>query len=183
MITNKLVNRYAFSLLEIAKEKNVQQEVYNNAVAFTEIYCKSDEFILLLKNPVIPGQNKFTILSNLLGKGFNDLTKAFIKSVINHKREVLLPEILTEYISLYKKTLGVIKADIVTAMPVEDDFITKISEKVRTFSGFPGVEIQNIVDEKIIGGFILKFEDKVIDASVANKLKQIKIKLQASGIS
>ncbi len=183
MITNKLVNRYALSLLEIAMEKNVQQEVNDNAVSFTEVYCKSDEFILLLKNPVIPGTNKFAIINNLLSKGYNELTMAFIRSVINHNRDILLPEIFREYILLFKKTLGIIKADIVTAAPVEDDFISKISDRVRSLSGFPGVEIQNIVDENIIGGFILKFEDKVIDASVANKLKKIKVRLQASGIN
>ena len=179
MISNKLVNRYAFSLLEIAKEKNLQQEVNANAVEFVEIYCKSRDFILLLKNPVITSHRKFDVMEKVFGDRFCALSIAFIKAVISHKREIILPEIFAEFIRLYKNTLGIVEASIVTAIPVDADFLNKFSEKIKAFSGFPNVEIRNVVDENIIGGFILKFEDKVMDTSVANKLKHIRLKMHS----
>jgi len=174
MISNKLINRYAIALLEIAQEKKIDKVIFSNTADFIRICDANRDFYHLIKNPVFLGARKIAIIKKLFTDKFDEMFISFIRIVINHGREHYLKEIFLEYLKLYKTSLGIIEAEIITAVELDDDFLAKFSSVVKKLSGFEQSELTNKVDEHIIGGFILKFEDKILDASVSEKLRQLK---------
>jgi F-type H+-transporting ATPase subunit delta len=174
MISNKLINRYAIALLEIAQEKKIDKVIFSNAADFIRICDANRNFAHLIKNPIFLGARKIAIIKQLFTGKFDEMFISFTRIVINHGREHYLKEIFLEYLKLYKTSLGIIEAEIITAVTVDNAFLEKFSGVIQKLSGFDHSELTNKVDENIIGGFILKFEDKILDASVSEKLRQLK---------
>jgi F-type H+-transporting ATPase subunit delta len=98
---------------------------------------------------------------------------AFIKIVLRKKREIVLPQIFEEVNAMYNKNKGVVSATVYTAVPVSEkikaDIMAFLEQKTsRT------VDLNVAVKEDIIGGFVIKYEDKLVDASVATQLRSLR---------
>ena len=87
---------------------------------------------------------------------------------------------LNKIIKKYKKLLDEVNnvevAEVTTAILLTDDLEAKVLAKVKEFTT-KTVTLHNIVDESIIGGFILRLGDKQFNASVANSLQVLKREL------
>jgi F-type H+-transporting ATPase subunit delta len=68
---------------------------------------------------------------------------------------------------------GVEKATVTTAIPMDAELESKVMAKILEFSN-KKIVIENIVDPAIIGGFVLRIGDKQYNASVADKLLNLK---------
>jgi F-type H+-transporting ATPase subunit delta len=86
----------------------------------------------------------------------------------------LLGVIATEYNTLYDRLKETQVAKVTTAVPLTDDLRSKVLAKVKELSGSKEVTLENIIDESILGGFILRVGDIQYNASVADKLNKLK---------
>ena len=100
-------------------------------------------------------------------------TKALFQLLKDNKRFEILVSIANQYEVLYNEVNGIENAVVTTAVPLDADLEGKVLAKVATFSS-KKVNITNIVDPAIIGGFVLRIGDKQYNASVANRLQQLK---------
>jgi F-type H+-transporting ATPase subunit delta len=66
-----------------------------------------------------------------------------------------------------------ITAHVTSAIPLTSDIITRLEESLSQSTG-EEVEIKAEVDESIVGGLIIRMEDKVVDASLQKQLQMIK---------
>lgn len=178
MISQKLINRYAASLLDIAVEKNNAKAILEDSVYVLEFIKNNRDFRSLIRNPIFSGDKKLIIFKKLFESQLQPLFISFLHILINHSREADLPEILKEYIRLFKLSKGIIEAQIITAVPLEESYLANFDEAVKKLSGYPHVELNNKVDKSLIGGFILRFEDKLLDTSVASKFNQMKMQIK-----
>jgi len=69
---------------------------------------------------------------------------------------------------------GIHVVKLTTANAITEELKAAIESKVKSSQGFPTVELETVVDEKLIGGFVLEFDNKLVDASILNDLKVIK---------
>ena len=90
-----------------------------------------------------------------------------------NKRFELLQDVAIQYNALHDELNGIETAVVTTAFPITTELETKVLAKIATFST-KNITIQNIVDPAIIGGFILRMGDKQYNASVANRLQNLK---------
>jgi F-type H+-transporting ATPase subunit delta len=97
----------------------------------------------------------------------------FIAIITKKKRESLLADIALSFITLYKVHNNITTASVVTAQPI-DAALKKDFIKFIKSSDDKGVELKELVDEKIIGGAIIRVGDQQIDASVIRTIKELK---------
>jgi F-type H+-transporting ATPase subunit delta len=172
MSAYRIADRYAKSLLGLAKEQNKVEEVHNDVLYFNEV-CDVRDFEMMLKSPIIHGDKKEDIIQTIIGSKVNDLTMAFIKLLINKGREGYLPEIGKAFVRHYNKLKNITPVTIKTAVPITEDTLNAIRAKVKDEENLEQIELSSAVDERLIGGFTLQFNDLMYDASVARKLKEI----------
>lgn len=174
MSVQKIAGRYAKSFVDLAIEQNKLERVLEDVNNFS-VLVKHREFYLLLKSPVVNATKKLAIMDQLLAGKYDVLTMAFLRILVTKGREAYLPEIAHEFIELYKKHKHISTVKIITATPIGTDLVEDIRRRL-TASALTddNVEIVTKVDPKIIGGFVLEFEDKIYDASVAQKLEDLK---------
>ena len=78
-----VANRYAKSLLDLAIEKKVVDEVYKDMADFAASCEKSQELVLAMKSPIIKHSDKLAILTKLFKKSFNPVSFSIFEIITN----------------------------------------------------------------------------------------------------
>lgn len=174
----RLAAIYAKSLADLAEEKGEFERVHNDMVFLKSICAVSQEFVLLLKSPVVFADKKQSILTEVTKGKITEMTAAFNTLLIKKGREGYLPEIADAFIIEYniRKNINCVK--VTTAEPISEALKQSILEKVKQDAGFEHIELATEVDESLIGGFILEYNNNLIDASISRDLKDIKKQFQ-----
>ena len=169
----RLAYRYAKSLLDLSVEKGQLEAVYNDMLYLFQVTKTSREFVNLLRSPVVPSDKKQSIIDAVTCTSVGETTAAFTRLLVNKGREGELPEIISAFIKQYKVKKGIYVVKLTTAAPVSEEIKNRIVEQVRNTSSMQNIEMQESVDPKLIGGFVLQVGDKLVDASIAYDLKEI----------
>ncbi|HLP71306.1 MAG TPA: ATP synthase F1 subunit delta [Bacteroidales bacterium] len=175
---SKIAVRYSSALFQTALEKNILDKVKSDMVFISEI-CRNDEMKEFLENPVIPPSKKIEIFRKILGGNVNEVTLSLTDLLVRNEREAFLPDIARSFIHEVQKHKGITEATLTTAIPVNAGIKKQVSDLVeKTFS--TRVDLKEVVDPAIIGGFILRVDDNYIDASIRNKLRKVRKELLGS---
>ncbi len=181
MNESKISVRYSKALFESAVEKNILDKVNQDMLFITEI-CKLPEMKDLLTSPVIFPSRKTEILHKMFEDNVEKVTMSMIDLAVGNGRENFIPAIARVFVHETMRYRGITKSSLTTAVKVEPGVkkqITDMIEKVfRT-----KVEMEETIDTDIIGGFILRVDDSLIDASLKNKLRKIKKELRGSALA
>ncbi|CAM3965043.1 MULTISPECIES: ATP synthase F1 subunit delta [Flavobacterium] len=164
--------RYAKAILDMAKANNNEANVNVDMNSILTAVKDSDELKDFLKSPVISGTSKFSALSEIFATAQNE-TKGLFRLLLENKRFGILLAIVSEYNKLSDEDNGLETVAVTTAVPLTSDLESKVLAKIKEFSKNK-ITINNIVDPSIIGGFIIRMGDKQYNASVANRLQQLK---------
>jgi F-type H+-transporting ATPase subunit delta len=171
----RVASRYVKSLLGLAVEQGVLEEVHKDMLAFAIICKESRPFSMMLKSPVIRHERKRDILEKIFTGNVNKLTLAIMDILTRKNREPLLLPIAKEFHNAYNEYKGISKASITTTIPMDKSLRTEIEKIVKRLSDRKLVEIDEKVDKALIGGFILNIGDRQIDASIRSKLEKLKL--------
>jgi F-type H+-transporting ATPase subunit delta len=164
--------RYAKAVLSLAQEKKTAEAVNNDMKTIVETIAASTELAQMLQNPVVRSSDKKAVLSKVFSKA-NAETHNLIDTLIANKRLPLLDDVAENYTILYDRLRESQIAKVTTAVPLTAELKSKVSSKVKELTG-KDAELENIIDESIIGGFILRVGDIQYNASIANKLDKLK---------
>jgi len=170
----RLAQRYAKSLIDISTEFKQLENVHNDILFLKDVIDKSREFLLMLNSPIISPDKKYKVIQAITSGKISKITDTFIKLICNKNREDNLPGIITSFIDQYNKIIGLHNAKLTTATPISKELTDSFISKIKASTSYDNVQLQTVVDEKIIGGFILQMEGKLIDNSILRNLKDVK---------
>ena len=180
MLNPRLAGRYAKSLIDLSVERNQLEEVYND-MQYLQAVCKaSREFVLLLKSPVISIDRKNKALTAVTTGKVGQLTAAFNSLLISKNREFYIPEIVDAFIDQYNSIKGIHKVKLTTAAPVSEDVKSAIISKIKSETSLQKIELETVVKEELIGGFVLEFNNNLVDASIQRDLRDIKKQFESN---
>lgn len=174
----RLAGRYAKSLIDLAIERN-QLEAVHADMQYLQAVCKgSKEFVTLLRSPIIKADKKEKILQAVTDGKVSELTAGFNKLLVNKSREQFLPEIITAVIEQYNAIKGIHKVKLTTASPITEELKQSIISKIKAATGFEHLDVETNTQPELIGGFVLEFNNKLVDASILRDLRDIKTQFQ-----
>jgi F-type H+-transporting ATPase subunit delta len=174
MSENKAASRYAKSLIDLSTERNTFEEIKNDMVLLEKVIGENHELEAILKNPIVPLDKKAGILDNLFGNKVNEVTRAFFKLVVSKGRSGILFDTSKAFIEQYNAIKGIVTAYVTSATALTAESRAEIISIVKKESGANEVVIKEKVNDKLIGGFILKVGDRQFDASIASSLGKLK---------
>ncbi len=171
----KAASRYAKALLELAIESNQVDTVLDDMKYLSVVSADSREFQLLVQSPIINSDKKIAVFRELFGQ-FQEISSKFIELITKKGREGLLSEIASSYEDQVNRYKGITPLTIISAAPLSETTKSKLLSKVQgTITGT--LEVTEKIDPALIGGFIVRMDDKQIDASVASQLDNLKQRL------
>ena len=164
--------RYAKAIIEIATESNNTAAVNNDMKTIVSAIKENEELKDFLSNPIVSGQIKMNALNEIF-PSLQSETKGLFQLLLANKRFEILSAITVQFNKLFDLASGVEQAVVTTAVPLTAELEVLVKNKLKEFSSNT-ISITNVVDASIIGGFVLRIGDKQYNASVANKLQQLK---------
>ena len=164
--------RYAKAILETAVSTGKANQVNDDMKSIIAAVNSSADLKEFLASPIITSEVKMNVLSEVFGSVQAD-TKSLFRLLQENKRFQILEAIATQFNAQFDEMNGVEVAKVTTAFPITADLEAKILAKATAIST-KKITIQNTVDPSIIGGFILRIGDKQYNASVSNRLQELK---------
>lgn len=164
--------RYAKALLKSSMQVNIEEAVYADMQTLSQSYLQVPELRHTIDNPMLPKDEKEKLLMVACGKTPTELTKRFVRLVLDEDRGVALQLMVNSYITLYRKQKSITSGKLITATAVSPETEQKMRQMVEQKTKGT-VEFQTEVNPDIIGGFILEYDTYRMDASVQSKLRSI----------
>jgi|SRR5690348_1887100 F-type H+-transporting ATPase subunit delta len=174
MQNQRLAERYAKSVIDLAVEFNQLDAIHQDFLLLQSICNQSRDFVLMLNSPIIKNDKKTKIISAVTAGKISGTTQNFINLLCRKGRESDLPQIITSFINQFNKIKGIHKVKLTTAVPVSDTLKNYFIKKIEATTDVNTIELETKVDEKIIGGFVLEMEGKLVDASILRDLNDVK---------
>lgn len=163
---------YSTALFDVCVEENKVDEFMNEVGFINETLKNNDEFFEILKTPRININEKKKIIDNVFGDKVNKEIINFIKILIDKRRIGYIIDIANEFERMACEYKGIVKAKAYSSISLSSEQIIKLEKKLSEQSG-KTVEIENIIDNSLLGGIMIKFNDVVIDGTLMGKLKSL----------
>lgn len=174
MLNPRLAARYAKSLIDIAIEKDQLDALKPEVDFLLKIFQVSPEFKTVMRSPVIHGDKKKAMLREA-GKGlFSPLMRGFMELLINKGREKILPEIFEAFNEQYNTVKGIHVVKITTAQAMSDELREELVKKFKADTNLEKLELTAAVNEDLIGGFVLEYNNNLVDTSIQSKIRRLR---------
>ncbi|MBT3242770.1 MAG: ATP synthase F1 subunit delta [Bacteroidetes bacterium] len=173
MNDSSIAVRYAKALFELANEKKLADQVLQDLNSLEVLVRDVTEFRELIDSPLIQISDKIRIFKEVVEGNCTDLTFRFLELITRNKRESYLSAMIRKYQLLYRKDRGIISATLSTVTNTNET-LTKRIELLLGDKYKANVELNQQQNPEIIGGFVLRVEDEMLDTSVAGQLNKIR---------
>ena len=177
--TNPTAIAYARSMLELANERNQADDIGREMAAIKEITDQNPTFAAFLADPGIGATERTATLSRVFRDRVSPLVMNFLGVLNNKGRLRLLGPIAEAYGNLLDEQQGKVEVDVTTAQRLSPEQLEQVRQRVGQALGKNAV-VHQYVDENIIGGLVLRVEDRLIDASVRYQLEAMRARLLAA---
>lgn len=174
---------YARSLFELAESKGGEgaiHEALDELEGVLELARSDARFSEFLASRVLAGSDRARSLEAVFRGKMSDLTLNFLLVLNTKGRLSHLPAITASLDELAQTRFGKVEVDVYTASPMSGEELEQIKQRLAQTLGLDTV-VHPYVDASMIGGVKLQIGDRLIDASVATRLRQLRAKLAGEG--
>jgi F-type H+-transporting ATPase subunit delta len=175
MNDSKISVRYSKALFQLAKEQNSLDAVLEDVKLILKV-SEMKEVAEFLHSPILNSTEKLKAVKSIFSDKVSKNALSFLKVVIENKRENYLAAIARNYITMYKTEQGIKTVVFTTAVEIDEE-LRQIINKLVSEVFQTKVELNEKLDQKLVGGYILRIDDNQIDDSISSKLKQYKREL------
>jgi len=171
-----LARPYAKAVFELAVESDNFDEWSNNLKFLTKL-IEDPTISAAIDNPDLGKNTLISILLEVSEDHLSDDAQSFVKILVDNQRLRTIPQIALQYEQLKAEHKGYIKVDIVSAYSLnqQQEQEIKVSLNKRLTKS---VDVNVIVDKSLLGGFLIRAGDEVIDVSVKGRLEQLASELR-----
>lgn len=175
--------RYARALYKVALERKCSEPLYEMLKRMADAFAAEPTLNHVIENPYVDAARKQSLLLTAAGITPDDKTPAtdtlvdFIKLLVQNKRIDYVRDCAIAYIALYRKERKISTVKVTSAAPLTAEASEKIRKIVSERNPEGTLEYDEIVDPDLIGGFTISIDNTLLDASIKNELKQLRLKL------
>jgi F-type H+-transporting ATPase subunit delta len=168
--------RYAEAAFEIGREDGTL-ETWERDLERLRAVLGNDEVRALAEHPAVPYAEKERVLRRLVS-GVSDEAMNLVLLMIRRGRPGAIHKMVERFGELVRRERGIALAEVRTALPLDDAQRDDVLARLRELTE-QKVEINEVVDESLIGGISVRIGDRLYDASVRNRLERLRARLTA----
>ena len=163
---------YARSLFEVAKDQDKLDEVRDELGAFADALSDSRELQVFLFSPYFSTQEKEDGLARAVTDA-EPVIVNFLKLLIEKHRMPVIFRIRAEYDRLWEEENKLLPVEITSAIELDESIVKQLGDRISEQTGRT-VELSSRVEPDILGGIVVQVGNAVLDASVRNRLDQLR---------
>ena len=164
---------YGNALFELALEKGKLDVLYEETIALVQILKDNDDLIKLLNHPKVSKEEKLKIVTDTFDGKVSDELTGLMAMVVNKGHIAQIISILNYFIRQVKKEKNIGVATVASALELSDSQKQAIEKRLIETTSYDTMEIDYSVDKSLIGGLVIRIEDRVVDSSIKTKLENM----------
>lgn len=170
----KLISKtYGEALYEIAMENGKADAFLEEIGKLESILAENPDFSRLMNHPKIPKQEKIDVIEQVFRGKIHDELTGLLVLVLQKERYGELNNILQYFVDKVKEEKGVGSAYVTTAVALSDTQKAQVKTRLLETTQYKEMEMQYAIDEKLIGGMIVRIGHRVVDSSIKTKLEEL----------
>lgn len=170
---SKIAARYAKSFFDLAAERNALDKAQVDMEILSGAIGGSKDLQLMLNSPIISVDKKLNILNAVFQSHLGEVSMKFVQIITKKGREGLLGGIADAFVIMAKQKNNIYAAMVETPVALSDAAREKIMTIVQGIR--PGtIELEEVINKDLIGGYVLKVGDKMVDSSIASQLATLR---------
>ena len=170
--------QYAKALFSLSEESTSSDRLLAEVDCVLSVLKDAPEYKKLLDNPAIAKEERLALVDEAFGRLDENLL-SLIKIVVSKREAGSLSNILAGYKELYDESRGIVRAEIISAVELNDEQKTKAKQKIEKITG-KTIILTNTVDPNMLGGVVLRYSGVQLDGSVRTRLDGLKKRLKGS---
>jgi F-type H+-transporting ATPase subunit delta len=173
---SRVAIRYSKALFELARDKNLVTEVQSDLAFIQETCLANPDFHDLLNNPLIEEYIKANVLKEMFAAEVQQLTFRFLELLSKKRRTGFLLEMIDRFLTRVQEYQGILAGTLIASTKLTSTQVDEIRKKVEVLTG-KKVLLSEQIDPSLIGGFIVKIKDTVVDLSIKTQLEKLRTQL------
>ena len=173
-MAKQVAKTYGEALFMMAVEDGKSDSYLEEVTGILAILEENPDFDALMKHPKISKLEKEEIVENVFKENVSKEMTGFLKLVVSKERYGEIRNIFHYFIDKMKEEKKIGVAYVTTAMELSEAQKKAVEAKLLETAGYKEMEIHYSVDSAIIGGMIIRINDRVVDSSVRTKLEEMK---------
>jgi F-type H+-transporting ATPase subunit delta len=169
--------RYAKAFFLKAEEDGFVDQANKDIQLIQKSLLENPDIYKTIQHPVIPISKKQKIIQKIFESHVHDTTLKFLMLILENKREKFFKDICRNFIDIYNENKGIKTVELTTTVKLAEKEKTAIKNLIKEAFNATKVTFTEKIDKSLIGGFLIKIEDQLIDASVKRQLDKIKYEL------
>jgi F-type H+-transporting ATPase subunit delta len=166
--------RHAQAVFQLAQERD-EVEKWRSELKTIAATLADPQLRAILEDPKVHLSEKEKLIGKCL-PGISQLALNFVYLLVAKQRLSILDQIVAEYERMADAHMGSEHAKVITAIPLDEEGQKKLSERLAEITGRK-IVLTAEVDPAIIGGFVARVGDELIDGSTKAKLEALKRRL------
>jgi len=163
---------YARALFEVASEHDVLDAVREQLGQFAEALNDNRDLAIFFFSPYFSTEEKKDALDRAI-EGAEPIFKNFLETLVERHRMPAIFRIRTRYEELWDEANQVLPVEVTSAVKLDESTVRSIGDRIGERTGNE-VELTSVVDPEILGGIVLRVGNFVLDASIRNRLNQLR---------
>lgn len=168
-----LDRRYAQALYDVARQKDSVDKYIKDLEEIDEMIHNNPDIAGVVKHPEIPTKEKKKFFINILKGRVDEDLLTFILLLIEKDRILFLKEKIRELKKIDLENKNIKIASITVARPLNDRQRAELTQKLEKKYNVK-IILDEMVDESIIGGMVIRIGDSLMDGSIRKKMEEVK---------
>lgn len=170
---NSIDKIYAQALIDISNDGNITKDTVKSDLSVVkDVISSSSELYSVLTSPSISFDKKRLILADVFSKNISKEVLNFLNLITEKNKFDSLNDIVSAFIELTDEIDGLKHVKVFSALEIPEEQKKQLSEILNKKLSTTVIP-EWVIDEDVIGGLIIKYDDNVIDMSIKNKLDKI----------
>jgi ATP synthase F1 delta subunit len=168
----KIAQVYARALFEVAREHGKLDEIREQLAQFAAALNEHRELAVFFFSPYFSQQEKQEALERVI-QGADPIFINFLNLLIEKHRMPVIFRIRDAFERLWEEENRTLPVEITSAIELDQGTIEKIAKQIGERTGRK-VKLATRVDPEILGGLVVRVGDAILDASIRNRLEQLR---------
>ena len=168
----ELAQVYAHALFEVASENDVIDDVREQLGQFADELDENRDLQVFLFSPYFSSQEKKEGISKIV-EGADERFLNFLELLAERHRMPAIFRIRRAYDALWREENKLLPVTVTSAVELDEGLVEGLGERIEEQTG-KKVELTSKVDPDVLGGLVLQVGNMVLDASIRNRLEQLR---------
>ena len=167
-----VAKRYGQALFDLASEKNMLDQLERELTDVMQVIEESHELKKVVEHQLMSAELKQEIFRKVYSDRISPTAMNFLLLIVHKRREMALKQIVSQFLNLANEARGIVKAQVKSAVELSSDQLEKLRESLVKTTG-RNILLEVTIDEKLIGGLVVRIGDRIIDGSISTKLNML----------